>query len=745
MNTMKRIYNILFAILAFASVGCVDDLIDPNAPTTDGSNEVQFGLSLPGTETRTIYGIGGENSFPIFWVDGDKVKVYSPLCLKGRNNAEYQVTVPSGSSQNYADKLTATGAAGVQWGSESSATFYSIYPSQNVTISGVEGNVTATLNIPATQSLTHTLVDGVYYAADMSSVIMYAKTTAHKSDKAVNLTYIPYSTVLEFELIGDFSKNANASMFVQSLTLEAPTESNINLAGDFTFTFPSSPNSQPTIVAGSEKNIALRFTTQPELKSSATTLKAKMCLVPIVASLEGWTVSITVREGDNSTKTYKKVLSGSNTTLAPGKVHKIKLPTLAAEKEWEYMPGNWMPQLPKYRDIYLTELSIPGAWYAGHKTDDGYQNTTSIATLWDNGVRAYGVECRSYTPRKGVIGTGDLTNSSPTRICVSGNGSNQNGAYTHQWGQESKITYISKIISDIANEVNAETDANKKEFAVLVLNYADGGEGGHRVLDYKYFLSGLQNEINESGKADIIVDANTINSSTTIGQVAGKLIIKVNVDNRVNYDASSSKAIFSAVPLMNDLANKSSVYYSDLLSDNWKATENYSYTTTPAITSASYLWCFTSANRTHVDNNTLDDVISDIPTYSARKKMLEAMISHSSDITKNSQHNVWFYFNCGGTEATGVTGDTSGEDFAEEMNPWLLNIINRKINGYTDNSGIIYASDPSPLGIVMFNQCSNATYSGPAIVQAIVEMNNKFKLKRITDPIEEEELPGEDL
>ena len=88
MNTMKRIYNILFAILAFASVGCVDDLIDPNAPTTDGSNEVQFGLSLPGTETRTIYGIGGENSFPIFWVDGDKVKVYSPLCLKGRNNAE---------------------------------------------------------------------------------------------------------------------------------------------------------------------------------------------------------------------------------------------------------------------------------------------------------------------------------------------------------------------------------------------------------------------------------------------------------------------------------------------------------------------------------------------------------------------------------------------------------------------------------------------------------------------------------
>ena len=50
------------------------------------------------------------------------------------------------------------------------------------------------------------------------------------------------------------------------------------------------------------------------------------------------------------------------------------------------------------------------------------------------------------------------------------------------------------------------------------------------------------------------------------------------------------------------------------------------------------------------------------------------------------------------------------------MNKWLLDQINAK-------------TDASPLGIVMFNQCTSDTYSGPAIVKAIIEMNSKFYLK----------------
>ena len=47
----------------------------------------------------------------------------------------------------------------------------------------------------------------------------------------------------------------------------------------------------------------------------------------------------------------------------------------------------------------------------------------------------------------------------------------------------------------------------------------------------------------------------------------------------------------------------------------------------------------------------------------------------------------------------------------------------------------------------MFNQCTSDTYYGPAIIEEIVHMNNKFKLLRAadTDNSEEEEEEGGEL
>ena len=95
------------------------------------------------------------------------------------------------------------------------------------------------------------------------------------------------------------------------------------------------------------------------------------------------------------------------------------------------------------------------------------------------------------------------------------------------------------------------------------------------------------------------------------------------------------------------------------------------------------------------------------------------MMRYSTQIYEASTHNVWLYFNCGGTQATSSTSDNpSPTDFAKTMNSWLLSTINAK-------------TDPSPLGIVMFNQCTgdNKTYYGEDIIRAIIEMNSKFYLK----------------
>ena len=756
---MNKVYNFIsLAVMAFVGIGCIED-IHTDMPSAERGDEVQFGLSLDGPKTKTVYGMEANNAFPVYWVNGDKVAVYSPECLTGRNSAEYQVSVPEDAAQNYADQLTKTGEVGVQWGSSDKATFYSIYPSANATISGTGNEVVASLNIPATQLLTHTLVNGTYYASDMNSVIMYAKKEASKSDGAVNLQYTPYSTVIEFELNGDFTSNTNASIFIESLTLTAAAPATEGagasyLAGNFNFKFTDTPEISAT--GNNRSNVTLQFTTQPELNNTNKTLRAKMCLMPIgVASLDDWTVSVTLREGDNSTKTLVKKLktkSGESTALNAGKVHKIQLPKLTATKEWAYTPEAWMPQIPEYQKVYLTELSIPGAWYAGAPVGHGYQATESISTLWDKGVRAFAVETRTATDNR--------TSSRPSNVFVSGTGDNSTFSYDfgtnslHSDSHNNAKTYtvgilgsnhkeISTIITNIANEVT------QNEFGVLVLSYADGGEGGQRYVDHGAWLNMLYNIYNGlPSTVQAKIYQSTITKNTTIEDVLGKLIIKINIDKNIamegyveNYTYKYSNnlpAVFSYNPFFTQIeaSYNNTPLFSKIYWKEWSDDETHrSYVST--VDDNDFLWCFSSANRTHTDGTGTYD----IPTYAQRKSALNAMMSHSKEIHDKSSHNVWFYFNVGGTETesrTSKTDDDNGTNskaFAAEMNPWLLDLILRKTNGYTANE-VFYPSDPSPLGIVMFNQCTgsttkdNVTTKGEDIIRAIIEMNNKFKLKR---------------
>jgi hypothetical protein len=91
-------------------------------------------------------------------------------------------------------------------------------------------------------------------------------------------------------------------------------------------------------------------------------------------------------------------------------------------------------------------------------------------------------------------------------------------------------------------------------------------------------------------------------------------------------------------------------------------------------------------------------------------------------------------------EAASLTGNTTIANYAGNMNPWLLDVINRKTNGGTDENGNLVYSKPSPLGIVMFNQCTSDT--GKSIIRAIIEMNNKFNLKHYDPTINNDNNTG---
>ena len=746
-------YYILTLALSLFVAGCSEDEITKR-PSANVGDEVKFGLSLPGLSTRTVYGeeteietsTGTSIVFPIYWVGGDKVKVASPQCLSGRNSAEYEIAV-DGATQNYATSMTKTGDAGVQWGNSDEADFYSIYPSTDDTKLDVSdaSNVTATLQVAATQSASITDKGTSYYAqpANMGNVVMYAvhKAVPNTAD-LVELNYKPFSTVIEFEINAPNEEQGVATddeIIIQSLSLIAPVGTNI--AGDFNFTFPASATADPSIeLSGTGSNqITLHFLNNNQyttvLSPSKPTLKAKMCLMPIsgVSNLKDWKVEVNTSAG-----TFKKTLTNQTGELKPGLVHKIKLPKLNySDKEWVYSLNNWITSLPDYRNIYLSEISLPGAWYAGSK--ESYQATTDIATLWNAGVRAFAVETRTTSTGKTAILGLPEAQTTPNGIALSGSQTNSSATYsagTNSLGTGStsraKVSYsgtsIATIITNIANQVKSD------EYGVLVLSYADGGESGHRPVDYGAWLQLLYDAYNGlDGTVKEKIYQKQVTANTTVNSVLGKLILKINVDKNIAMSGSVSStnfayannlpALFSYNPFLIQMegADYTRPYYSNLSWSNWgDGTDYRKYDLVANLSGISdsdaankFIWVFSSANRTQLNSGT-DNTI---PKYENRQAALKAMMTFSKTVYERSNHNVWFYFNCGGTEATSSTSDgPSPTDFASTMNKWLLETINAK-------------TDASPLGIVMFNQCTNDTYKGPAIVKAIIEMNSKFYLK----------------
>ena len=717
---MKTSRYILLSLAAVAIAASCKEELNPDKPiNANPGDEVVFGAALPG-KTKTVYGEETSTGFPIYWVNGDKVRVASPKCMSGRNSAEYEVAVES-ATQNYATSMTKTGDAGVQWGDAATADFYSIYPSSASTALEVSGDgVTTTLHVDATQfASTSTKNNGTsdyFYAqpAEMGNVVMYAKATASKTDPAVELHYTPFSTVLEFEINAptQITGTQKSEITIQSLTLTAPTGTII--AGDFGFNFDG-PSITPAATGGSNA-ITMHFLDNNQyttvLSTTKRTLKAKMCLMPISGNLAGWKIEVNTSAGTFSKTLTETDKDGKRTDLIAGQVHKIKLPTLNyASQEWVYSLDSWIPTLPDYTNIYLSELSLPGAWYAG--SNEAYQATSSITDLWNAGVRAFAVECRTNSEYKN-ISTGWIPDMHwvPTFVCISGSGRNTGVGSAYTDGTN---------ITTVLDSLRTALTNHKDEYAVLVLSYADGGSGGQRAEDHAYFLEGVANAL--SGYSDIVYSG-PITKNTTIGQVKGKVIVKVNVDKNLtlgNYTAADALISYNPflLQISTDAATFAHPYYSDLYWSNW-ADANKTCAQVNTLTGISadeaankFIWVFSSANRTQVNTGTN----TTIPTYKNRQDALGAMMTFSKTVYERSNHNVWFYFNCGGTQATSSTSSgPSPTTFASTMNSWLLSTINAK-------------TDASPLGIVMFNQCTSDTYNGPAIVKAIIEMNSKFYLK----------------
>lgn len=708
---MKRIYNyILMSALAFVAGGCINEEFNNDIPTAESGDEVQFGLSLPDAKTRTVYGDEDtkSNVFPIYWVNEDKVQIFSPQCLEGRRSAEYKVAV-DGSEQNYATSLTKTGAYGVQWGNEGTADFYSLYPSGNYTLSKYEdedGNVlpcAAGITINYSQNI---LVDGDDVKSDMEDCLMYAKTTGVTRGETVNLHYDPISTVFMITLkVPDSSAD---DFTIQSISLISDEE---HIAGTFSLDIADgsfaewSDNSSSTVSAQIfDKNTGGYYTL---VKGDDVTVP--LFIAPVgdwdeetqsyTMDVTGWEIKVVANN-----KVYTKELSGQK--VKAGKIHKITLPKLSTNKVEEWKAADWMINIP--RNVYLSEISIPGTW---NSLNGDCQNDKTISGQYALGVRAFHLDTRWQASRNGNIGL--IYNPTITGLSVCDGSTSYSVA-----GQDGRVNgTAAQTFEACLGEVTSYVQDN--EYMVVFCTFAqDSYSGNNCPSTWQKAISDI------CADNDAVYDASGLTSGTLVGDVLGKVIVIVNLDASVSESTlpENSKCLFTYVPM-------------NLLETHYGQTTSHVDNLYYSSKDVSGISMYTSHAQISTTNTTA--VNCGDRGYSHPLTSRDALVesiwnwSKSNYGTTNYAHDKWIYLGLGGYIMNSSSSNGSGYNTIE--NRYAPMIYNR-IDEMGSNNIPYY-----PVGIILMNNKKGSNYTDSNnsdlgykfsdVCMKILTLNNKYRLQ----------------
>ncbi len=731
----------MIAVFAFAAISCIDEIGNTDIPTAETGDDVQFGLSLPDAKTRTVYGDESDNAFPIYWVDGDKVQIFSPQASEGRNNAEYKVTLPSGVEKpNYADDLVKTGSYGVQWGEGYTYTddnntehtgvhdFYSIYPSgqydfvkdadDNMWVKGVE--------ISPIQNMDY-LSTGLVYA--MNNCLMYAYTPKVDMGQIANLNYKPLSTVLWFTLsaadLGDVQ-----GFHIMGITLEA-NNTTTHIAGSFDINI-SAENLELDKLSGSNKINAMIYDKSAGQEVAYTlpvggTISFPIFLAPDDFDINGWKIIINTDQG-----TYTKTLATESKKLTAGQIHKIVLPKLSSTKEWDV--SQWMTYIP--RNVYLSEVSIPGSW---NSLNADFQGTgTDLQTQYDNGVRAFHLDTRWSTSQSknllGILGLDDVDQSKVYLSVADGGGgfhirkTNWNLTST-SYGQmmnpnnPSFETRLGEVVKNVKDD----------EYMIVFCSFAQGSfnDTAKTGKTWMQAISDACNTINSSSDSSLsgrIYDGNKLTSNTLVGDVLGKVIVIVNCESAVSGETlpENSKCVFVNIP--NNLTNA----YFPTTGFKYDALY-YSSKETIDITMAVSQAQITSRTGSPI----ADGERGYYPSFDERTTVVNNILDWSKTNygTASYAHNTWIYLGLGGSTA-GSKSSTGDADTADDVLTVYSTLINNRISAMlgTEDApfypvGIVYMNYTVPESYSVTSNSTTTYYSSSETVKNILMLNNKYRLQ----------------
>lgn len=784
-------------------------------------DEVKFSAELKrDAQTRTLYGEDDQaTNIKVKWVDGDKVMVFGTTCVPPESEnqvGEYTIRISGENTPNndndgtknmsVADDLVKVEEVGVRWGSAETSDFVAVYPSDGASFVYDESTkvVTASTSISATQNYvfadqmvqkTATVKDedgttttktinvweGTHFANDatnpsMQNAIMYARTDNVAKGNPVSLSFEPFSTVLKFRFEGFESLwDANAEVYVQSITLKAPK--GYNIAGNFDISIPTGDdvkagtpvtakatgNNTNTITINTIKqggaylkvaaNQAVEFNvfTLPlsglEIKGNATSAIDDLWTVTIqVQGVDPLTYKLLpVENTDGSAKTY---------TLVPGLIHKVKVPKMTSNKVPEWNPENWITQIPP--PVYISELSVPGAWYC---FDSGYQNTTDLTALYNAGIRAFNIDCRLSKKDLNEYSIGSLqideawkddkykSSARGTYGYLACAGSEPTPAigFTDYQMLPGEGTYVLDAMKTIVNLAQQ----NLKEYVVVVFTFAEkpltNSDAYFGSVNPIYIMDELNDVLNASGIKEYLYT--NISKDTTIDDIIkvqddGKVknvIVKINhcMDDfysNTNYSgilpsgimgSFGSVSSMSEYNLANDLITDVAGLHGETKYTDYFSTIRFNDIYNGAI-ETDMIYCYHQAQNTS-SSQERNQVGTGIPSLGMRMDAIDDIVKKSKSVYDNSEHNHWFQL--------GIGGSLDGDDpsgVSNVLNPYVNDVIQNKMD----------IDEASPVGIVLMNHCTTTgtikdengndktAIIGIDLVSSIIEMNGKFYLKR---------------
>lgn len=540
--TMKTKYLYIASIAILMLSGCKDDEII-NRPEVNG-NEVQFGTSLDPT-TRTEYGTETNGAYPIYWNQTgnlDNIFIFSPDSPDGHGEGYYTVH-PNEGNRSTGKAVKNADSAGVQWGNGETSNFYAFYPGvSNFNLQANEAQLTATL--PGNQIVTfsqeetedQTAVGGGTFTyvgtPDMNNCMMVASSTGDKGSENVSLKFSPLSSVLDITIDGTEDTN-----FV--LPDDAPlnrkwarvtsieVSSNKQICGTFTYNFENG-----TVEANStdEADKVIRIDTRRTNADGnlegirlydAQKMNIKVFLIP--NELKNSDITVKVYTADNAV--WEKALVTTrweDRQINPATLPKLKL----SNQKFDY--SVWMSQLDPR--IKISELSIPGSvmsFAAGVSENQLSANkrpqTEDYMTQYNNGIRVF----QTHVWLADAPGSAD---GGASRIVIR-NGNNTVPDH-----------YLFDIIENLCTAMRND---HSQEYCVVVISdykIDDDDNNKYTLSDLYKRLTALTNH--ERLKDYMVTD---INPNTTLADVAGKVILKIQLNGAGTRSVSSLPQAFTRV------------------------------------------------------------------------------------------------------------------------------------------------------------------------------------------------------